>query len=185
MKSPPPGGIPANELNDFETLYRKPCELSRGRLVLREPTSVYHGVTAARLTTLLDAYVAQHALGAVFTAEAGFVLTRNPDTVRAPDVAFVRANRMADVPADQFFEGAPDLAIEVLSPSNRTPDLLQKITQYFAAGCALVWVVDYRTRSVIVHTPGNDPRRLAEHEMLDGASVVPGFRCAVHLLFFP
>ena len=98
------------------------CELVRGELILMSPTSYHHGRVAGRIYELLSAHVRQHRLGDTLVGEPGFYLERHPDTVRAPDVAFVQAERAAHAPARGFYDGAPDLAVEVLSPDDRASE---------------------------------------------------------------
>jgi Uma2 family endonuclease len=167
-------------IDDDRYLY----ELDRGRLVVMEPPGFDHGATAARITLLLATFVEAHHLGQVVTGDTGFVLFRAPDTVRGPDVAFVGAERLpSEEDAQLFFEGAPDLAVEVLSPSNRPGQLETKIKNYLAAGTRLVWVVDPRRRTVVVHAPDAIPGTLTDADEIDGADVLPGFRAPVRALF--
>ena len=159
-------------------------ELDRGRLVVMEPPGLDHGMTVARITLLLGTFVEAHGLGAIVTGDTGFVLSRGPDTVRGPDVAFVRAERLpAGEDARLFFEGAPDLAVEVLSPSNRPGQLERKIRNYRAADTRLVWVVAPRRRTAVVHAPNAIPRPLTDADEIDGADVLPGFRAPVRAFF--
>jgi Uma2 family endonuclease len=114
----------------------------------------------------------------------GFVLARNPDTLRGPDVSFVskdRAGSLANEP--QWFEGAPDLAIEILSPSDLPSEIHAKIADYLAAGSRLVWVVDPKERSVRTYRSLLAPRRLSSKETLDAEDVLPGFTIAVAKIF--
>ena len=132
----------------------------------------------------LGVYLEKHQLGVVFGEQTGFILTRNPDTVRAPDIAFLREER---IPAEgfgmEYFDGAPDLAVEVLSLSNRPGSMRRKIDQYFAAGTRLVWVIDFRKRTFVVHAPRRTPVTLDESDALDGEDVIPGFHYEIAQLF--
>lgn len=132
----------------------------------------------------LGVYLEKHQLGVVFGEQTGFILTRNPDTVRAPDIEFLREER---IPAEgfgmEYFDGAPDLAVEVLSPSNRPGSMRRKIDQYFAAGTRLVWVIDFRKRTFVVHAPRRTPVTLDESDALDGEDVIPGFHYEIAQLF--
>ncbi len=161
-------------------------ELENGELVVMEPPIPEHGRVAALITALLVPFVLEHHLGAVYCNDPGFVLARDPDTVRGPDVAFLRAER---VPRGEdrnwFYEGAPDLAVEVLSPSNRPGQLAKKVTNYLDAGTPLIWVADPDTRTVVVHTPDSPPRILGADDDIDGADVLPGFRSSVAAFFGP
>jgi Uma2 family endonuclease len=142
-----------------------------------------HGRLATRLTHLLHAHVERHDLGTVLV-ESGYVLQRKPDTVRGPDISFVRKERMApeQIP-EQFIPGTPDLAIEILSPEDRAGEVQEKLKDYFSAGTRLVWVVDPRRRYVTVHCPDRPSVLIAENDELDGEDVVPGFRCSVADVF--
>ena len=117
------------------------CELVRGTLRMMVPPGFEHGRITIRLTGPILRHVEAHGLGTVVAAETGFLLSRNPDTVRAPDIGFVRVSR-GPGPARGYFPGAPDLAVEVLSPSTRRIDLTLKRSRYEAAGCPSYWVVD-------------------------------------------
>lgn len=116
-----------------------------------------------------------HGLGDVVGPDTGFVLSRDPDTVRSPDIAFVRAAR---VPADRpkgFFPGAPDLAVEVLSPSDAMSEVEEKVDEYFAGGTELVWVVNPRRKSVNVYRRDGTSVTLRGDDTLDGGDVLAGF----------
>ena len=120
----------------------------------------------------------------VFAAETGFLLQRNPDTVRAPDVAFVAGDRLGtgEIPAG-FLEMAPDLAVEVVSPSDSATAVQAKVDDWLRAVTRLVWVIDPETRSVIVHRPAHSPATLPEPSALDGTHVFSDFRVPVRDLF--
>ena len=151
-------------------------ELVNGRLVVREPAGYRHGEIAARLLASLYNFVESRALGRVLTAETGFVLRRNPDTVRAPDVAFVRRERLPVPPPSGFADIAPDLVVEVLSPNDRPGDVLSKIGDWLEAGVLLVWIIDPQRGDARVYRADGSQEHLAGHDWLDGESVVPGFR---------
>jgi Uma2 family endonuclease len=149
--------------------------LQAGLLIAEPQPFPRHGQVQARLAQLLLEFVDAHDLGVVLT-EAGFLLSRNPDTVRGPDVAFVRAGRFdADEAAREYFRGAPDLAIEILSPSNRAGDTHAKVADYLAAGASLVWVIDPAQRIAIIYRSLLAPRRIGAEGVLDGEDVLPGF----------
>jgi len=149
-------------------------ELVRGRMVVREPAGFRHGDVAARLLLAIGAHVTRDRLGRVLAAETGFTLKRDPDTVRAPDVAFVRADRLpATVPLG-FAELAPDLAVEVLSPSDRAGAVLAKVADFLEAGTSLVWVVDPQRRTARVYRADGSLALLDVSDSLLGEDVVPG-----------
>lgn len=148
-------------------------ELVRGVHRVIPPPGARHGLVAARLAELLRQSAGP--LGVVLV-ETGFVLSRDPDTVRAPDVAFVRAARIppAGVP-DGYIEGAPDLAVEIVSPSDTLYEVEEKVAEFLAAGARLVWVVNPRRRTVTAHAPGAGPVVAGEGDTLGGGDVLPGF----------
>jgi Uma2 family endonuclease len=125
----------------------------------------------------LGVHVATHGLGLVVAAETGFTLERDPDTVRAPDVAFVRQERLPDPDARGYAALAPDLVVEVLSPDDRPGEVLRKVGEWLTAGSLLVWVVDPAHRLARVYRADGSETVVAEVDALDGEDVVAGFRC--------
>src|SRR5712692_9286560 len=159
-------------------------ELIRGELRRMPPTGIQHGHIASKLNQCLSTYVETHNLGVVCTAEAGFRLARHPDTVRAPDVAFIARERIpAEGVPTGYWPGAPDLAVEIVSPSDRFDDVIEKVAEYLAAGTRLVWVIQPRTHTVTVYHASGEVRLLRGHEELSGEDVIPGFACPVATLF--
>ncbi|MBI3860914.1 MAG: Uma2 family endonuclease [Planctomycetia bacterium] len=159
-------------------------ELVKGELHAMSPAGSAHGAVTQRLSTLLDQYVAGNGLGLVFGAETGFLVDRNPDTVRAPDIAFVRRDRIsADGPPDGYWQGAPDLAVEVASPGDTPREIEQKVSEWFDAGCHLVWVIRPRLKTLAIHRAGDEPEILAGDATLDGAPVLAGFCCQLADVF--
>src|SRR3989454_315991 len=120
----------------------KVTELVRGRLVVREPPGTWHGAISAKLTYLLVGFVHHQGLGLVFGQDTGFKIGSDPDTVRAPDVAFVARERVGVIGERGYAELAPDLLAEILSPDDRPAEVLAKVADWFAAGTKLVWLVD-------------------------------------------
>lgn len=162
----------------------KKYELQAGMLVSEPLPGTRHGHVAAHVAALLDIHVRRHRLGVVLTNDSGFILSRSPDTVRGPDVAFVSRRRFDDLPdTSKAFPGAPDLAVEVLSPSNTSAGIHTKVAEYLAAGTRCVWVIDSAAETVARHRPLVDPRTFAGSDVLDGEDVVPGFRVKVSDLF--
>jgi Uma2 family endonuclease len=151
------------------------CELVGGQLVMMSPAGFDHGRFASRIVAALENHVAQHGLGIVTTAEAGFQLARDPDTVRAPDVAFVRADRIPPGGVRGYFQGAPDLAVEVVSPSDRPDEVATKVQDWLQAGCSMVWVVEPKDRAVAIHRHGNNITILTTTDAITGGDVLPGF----------
>ncbi len=159
-------------------------ELIRGEIQMMAPAGFDHGATIINLAFLMAGHVKKHKLGIVTGAETGFVLTRNPDTVRGADIAFVRAERLKDKPRPtSFWMGAPDLAVEVLSPEDRAGEVAEKVDDYLAAGALLVWVVNPKRKTIIVHEPMQPSRTLQATDTLEGGTVLPGFRCKVGKAF--
>ncbi len=161
-------------------------ELIRGELKKMSPTKPLHGIVTARLTNVLGRYLEADETGELFGAETGFLVEQNPDTVLGIDIAFVSNERLATVESyEKFFPFAPDLAVEVLSPSNTVDEIDEKIAFYFAAGARLVWIVNPKRRTVTVYSSPRNPRVYAGGETLDGGAVLPGFRYELAKLFAP
>ena len=159
-------------------------ELVEGKLISMAPTGGKHGKVTARLTWLLAEYVEAHDLGVICGAETGFILQRTPDRVRAPDVSFVAKARIpATGEPETYWPFAPDLAVEVVSPSDRFADIEAKGGEYFQAGTQLVWVIDPGSRSIFVYRSAQGVRTLGEAEELSGENVLPGFACWVSRCF--
>jgi Uma2 family endonuclease len=155
-------------------------ELVRGELRSMAPAGFEHGAIIIKLSFLLARYVADHKLGMVLGAETGYVLARSPDIVRGADVSFVTAERVAVAGITvKFWEGAPDLAVEVISPSDSVAEVEEKVDDYLAANTPLVWLVNPRRKTITVYRPGQKPRTLSEDDSLTGEDVIPGFQCQV------
>lgn len=161
-----------------------PCELVRGKVVRMSPSYSRHGKISALLVGLLFEYVRARNAGCLFTAEAGFYLERDPDTVRAPDVMFVARERIPkEGLAEGFLPFPPDLAIEVISPSDKFSEVMEKAHSYVAAGVRLVWVVDPQTERAYVFRPGQVVASLNRDESLAGEPVLPGLSLSLKELF--
>lgn len=159
-------------------------ELVCGELRTMTPSGYRHGRVTARLARLVDTHAAAQQLGDTLGAETGFRLASDPDTVRAPDVAFVSRERIAQVaPSRGFGIGAPDLVAEVVSPGDAYEEVEEKVLDWLRAGTRLVWVVNPRARTVRVHEPHGRITLLGETDALTGGEVLPGFRCQVAELF--
>jgi Uma2 family endonuclease len=156
--------------------------LVKGHLIEMSPTGKAHGRLTARLGTILDIFVTNHKLGAVYGAETGFKLTSNPDTVYGIDVAFVSSARNQD--GEGFFEGAPDLAIEVVSSGSTKSELHEKIEDLFRAGTRLFWVIYPKSRTIYVY---DAPDRIVvlrdRTQTLSGGDVLPNFSVALTDIF--
>ncbi len=160
-------------------------ELVRGDLLMMSPASPVQGHYAARLIGALQPYVEDNDLGAVYTAEPGFTLESEPELViRAPDVAFVRKERIP--PADQqagFWPLAPDLAVEIISPSETAASVQAKVQDYLAAGTQLIWLVYPDSTVVVEYQPPAQIRQYGREDSLEGGTVIPGFQYALARLF--
>lgn len=159
-------------------------ELLEGELQQMSPPGFQHGVVGEELASRLAEFARTHAIGRVTSAETGFLLARDPDTVRAPDIAFVCKEQLdrCGVPAGYFPE-APALAVEVVSPGDTAEEVDSKVRSWLAAGTQLAWVVYPGGRTVTVYRSLHDIHVLTEQDKLTGNSVVPGFECAVTDLF--
>jgi Uma2 family endonuclease len=173
----------AQELLDYRhEPYRQ--ELVEGRLHEMEPPGAEHGRVAAQIVVLLTNHVRDRRLGTTFAAETGFQLASDPDTVRAPDAAFVRRERAEAVGSiDGYWPGAPDLAVEVISPSDRSSAVEAKALDWLAADTRAVVVVDPRLRTAMVYRSRQDIRLLTAEEPLGLDDVVPGWSPLVGELF--
>jgi Uma2 family endonuclease len=158
-------------------------ELVGGEVIELAPASAKHGKFVTSVVLRLAPFARDRQLGEVYSGDTGFLLQRDPDTVRGPDVAFVRRERLSAEPTEGFFPGAPDLAVEVVSPNDLAQDIERKVQDFLKAGTAMVWVLYPDTRHVMVYRSRGEARVLGEKETLDGADVLPGFACAVEELF--
>ncbi|MFV2067841.1 MAG: Uma2 family endonuclease [Pirellulales bacterium] len=161
------------------------CELVRGERIMMSPAGFEHGMIVMRVSAPLATFVEDGRLGVVTGAETGFLIQESPDTVRAPDVGFVISDRVPHEEHPGFFRGAPDLAVEVLSPRDGASALLAKIHQWLDSGCREVWVVDPKNRTVSIHRSKQRIDVLAENDTLTGGDLLPGFRLSVAEVFRP
>jgi Uma2 family endonuclease len=152
-------------------------ELIDGVLRTMSPSGAEHVVVAAELLRRLGNFVHEHQWGRIFSSEGRFVIRRNPDTVIAPDAAFVTAERIAaqGIPAG-YWDGAPDLAVEVASPHDRMRDIDDKVDEWLKAGARLVWVIHPRRHMAMIYRPKLKAVLVQADEFLDGYDVLPGFR---------
>ncbi len=159
-------------------------ELVRGELREMSPAGARHGRLPARIARLLDAYAAQTGAGVTFGAETGFVLARDPDTVRAPDAAFVSKERFEAVgDTAKFWPGAPDLAVEVISPTDSFHEVQEKALEWTHAGSTAVLVLDPERRTATIYRAGGHAHVHTEQETLDLSDAVPGFELSITELF--
>ena len=155
----------------------KRTELVRGVLIVREPPGGRHGSVTMNLALRIGAHVEDLGAGQLFAAETGFTLARRPDTVRAPDIALVRRERLPQPIPVGFPELVPDLVVEVLSPDDRPGETLAKVGDWLEAGARLAWVIDPQRRLARVYRADGTESLLAESDALDGEDVLPGFSC--------
>ncbi len=159
-------------------------ELVRGELRRMNPAGNVHGRVAMSFAWRLAQYAEGNRLGVVFAAETGFKLATDPDTVRAPDVAFVGRDRIEAIgDTEGFWPEAPDLAVEVVSPGDAFAEVEEKFFDWLGAGTKMVVVVNPRQRSATVYKSPSDITVLAEADVLDGGAVVPGFELALREIF--
>ena len=158
--------------------------LVEGELQRMTPAGSEHGAIGMELGMLLAHHIREHGLGRAFCAETGFRIGRNPDTVLAPDVAFVRQERLDEIGIPKtFFPEAPAFVVEVVSPSDTIEEVDTKIRRWLEAGVELAWVVHPSGRTVTVYRSLEDIQVLTQNEKLSGEQVVPGFECRIADLF--
>ena len=159
-------------------------ELVRGELRRMTPAGNVHGRVAMNVALPLAQYVKAHNLGIVYAAETGFRLATDPDTVRAPDVAFVSRERVEAVgEVEGYWPEAPDLAVEVISPNDSHVEVEEKILDWLEAGTKMVLAVNPRRRSVTLYRSQSDITILTRTDVLDGGDVVPGFQLTLQEIF--
>jgi len=159
-------------------------ELIEGELRVLSALGWRHGEVVANVGITLGSFIRERELGRAFGGETGFWLKRNPDTVRAPDFALVTKDNLPEIePAEAFWPGAPDLAVEVVSPGDTSGEVADKIDAWLAAGCAAVWVVDPKLQTVTIYHSRTNVVVKTAGETVQGDPVVPGFSCAVDEFF--
>ncbi|HLY32693.1 MAG TPA: Uma2 family endonuclease [Ktedonobacterales bacterium] len=171
---------------DFAALPTKGMrlELVRGEIQAMAPAFGDHGAVAMTLSGYVTHYVQSKKLGKVYAAETGFLIARNPDTVRAPDFAFIQASRVTPAATAAFWIPViPDLVIEVVSSGDRPRAVTEKVNMWLDVGVRLVWVVYPAQREVIAYRPGQPEQHLSADDALDGFDVLPGFTAPVAEIF--
>lgn len=159
-----------------------PCELIDGRIVPMTPTGGTHGVVELNLGSELRGFVRLHQLGWVMVGDVGVYTRRNPDRIRGADVVFISKERLAE-PPQGFLEVAPELVVEIMSPSDRWQDIRQKIEEYFAIGVQWVWIVEPENRAVLIYRSITEIQKLGENDTLVGDGTFRGFTLSVATLF--
>ncbi len=147
------------------------------------PAGSEHGAIAGGLHTRIGWHVMQQSLGKVLGADPGFVIQRNPDTVRAPDIAFISSARLVRPLPLGYYPGAPDLAVAVISPHDRADEVERKAQDWLQAGCREVWVVSPRLKAITIHRSPTDIRVLTAQDALESPELLPGFACRVAEVF--
>jgi len=158
-------------------------ELVKGKVIETPLPGWVHGATAVNMAIALVTFVRQHDLGRV-VVETGYRLERQPDTVRGPDVSFVTRERLPQGGLPRaFFMGAPDLAVEIVSPSDSAGDLETKVAEYLVSGTRSVWVVYPDSRRVQVHHPGGAAQTYGEDSTIEEPELLPGFSLSLNEIF--
>ena len=176
--------ITAEKFIDLPDIPGKRLELVQGEVIEMPPPSLIHNLIAGRIYQLLAVFAFERNLGLVFGDDAGYLLSQGPDTMRVPDVSVVLWEHVPEsgMP-ERFWSIPPDLAVEIVSQSDRASDVHDKVYQYLASGTQRVWVLWPTTRSVSVFGRGGALGELGAEEELDGGDVLPGFRVRVGDLF--
>jgi len=161
---------------------QQPCELIRGELRMMSPGNAEHGWVIMNISAPLATFVKQNNLGYVFGAETGFIIERDPDSVLAPDVAFVRRDRIPGPIPTKFFPGPPDLAVEVLSASNSALEVQEKTEEWLNSGCREVWLIDPKRKSAAICTLSGRGVRVETVDSLT-SDLLPAFALPVADVF--
>ena len=160
----------------------KRYELIRGVLIEKMGAGHPHSILVAMIAHILLSYVLPNDYGTVHTGEPGYHLNFDPDTVRCPDVAWIAPGRVPEGTRG-FPNLAPDLAIEVKSPSNSNPEMAAKAWMWLSYGSQQAWVADPERNTLTVYRPSSDPQVLGEDDELTGGDLLPGFTTSVWRLF--
>ena len=171
---------------DFAALPTKGMrlELVRGEIRARAPGFGDHGIAVMQISIPITRYVMARSLGQAYAAGTGFLLSRNPDTVRAPDCAFIQASRVTPAATAAFWNPViPDLVVEVVSSGDRPKAVAEKVSMWLDAGVRLVWVAYPAKREVVAHRSGQPEATLTERDTLDGLDVLPGFTLPITSIF--
>ena len=181
--------VDTKRITTADELFRMPDnglrhELVRGELRTMTPAGYEHGIVGGRLFSSLCTHVRSAGLGELLCGEPGFRLASDPDTVRVPDAAFVRCERSGrGRPLKGFLPGPPDLAVEVVSPSDSSGEVQEKVFEWLDAGTRMVLVLEPDDQTVTVWRARDRVRVLGPDDVIDGEDVVPGWRCPVRELF--
>ena len=162
---------------------RKRYELVRGELIEMAPAGPPHSRIASKLNSRLRIHVEPQDLGEVYGPDAGFRISSDPDTVRAPDVSYIAKGRLPDPEPPGFWPVVPDLVAEVVSPGDTAVEVQDKVDEYLRAGVRLVWVLYPEARTIYAYDSLEAARVLHAEDTLTGGSVLPGFSCPVRDIF--
>jgi Uma2 family endonuclease len=184
MSKPAPKLMTQQELLDLPDDHMR-HELIKGELITMPLAGCEHGQIALWIGRLLGTHIAKNKLGCSFGAGTGFLIERDPDTVRAPDFAFVAKNSTKPRTPKGFFPGAPDLAVEVISPDDCVMEVEDKIQQWLDAGCQSVWVVKPTRQTITIHQNNAQPQVLHPADDIHAPDLLPGFQAKVKDLFPP
>lgn len=159
-------------------------ELIEGRITYMSPVGVLHGNYEGNFYEHLKTFVRKNKLGKVVVGEVGVYITRDPDTIRAADVAYISNERYAKRdPQKGYLNVAPELVVEILSPDDRWNDVNQKMRDYFSIDVQLIWIADPETQTVYAYRSMTDVREFKMGDTLTGDDIVPGFNVAIAKLF--
>jgi Uma2 family endonuclease len=161
----------------------EPCELVNGRIVPLSPTGRFHGVAESRFAMRLSIYAESSGKGIVMTGEVGVYIRHDPDTVRAADIAFISNERWARCESPGYLDVAPEIAVEILSPTDRWSDVKVKLQDYFSAGVDRVWVMDSKQRRISAYRSLTDVQQFQVGDILADEELLPGFSLAIADLF--
>ena len=178
-----------SEINSAEQLFKasengKRLELQKGTLIVMSPAGSEHGRIASRILIRLGTYVEENDLGETFAAETGFLIEQNPDTVRAPDAAFVSHRRLSETdPTSAYLALAPDLVVEVVSPNDSSSDIEGKAHQWLSAGTQIVLVADPKNETLRAYRSKSEIQVLHSGETFESGDVCKNWQLSVNEVF--
>jgi Uma2 family endonuclease len=179
--------VPSKKLITGEEFFRMPnigsAELIAGEIVTHMPTGHPHGFIESMIAFFLNLFIRQHKLGRVLTGEVGIYTRRNPDQIRAADVAFISHERLSQAQEEGFLDVAPELIVEIMSPANTWTEAQEKLAEYFAIGVNVVWIVDPQLEQVHVYRSVEQFKLLQKQDELTSEEILPGFSVALTEIF--
>jgi Uma2 family endonuclease len=159
------------------------AELVAGEIVTQMPTGHPHGFIESMIAFFLTLFIREHKLGRVLTGEVGIYTQRDPDHIRAADVAFISHERLAQAQEDGFLDVAPELIVEIMSPANTWTEAQEKLAEYFAIDVKMVWIVDPQLEQVHVYRSPEQVKLLRKEDELTGEEILPGFTIPLTEIF--